>query len=120
MLPPQEKPGPGELAASLLGSLPCPSPNGPEEKHLPPLLQPPICLIQHSFEQDAKRAGQEVEEGGRRDGKEGRDAVEAGRGRGVKATWGYKYENTEKEGLLYKSKAGPNGRTSPSVGEAAG
>lgn len=63
--------------------VPCPpSTNGQEEKHLPPLLQPPICLIQHSIEQDAKRAGQEVEEGGRRDGKEGMEWRRRGRGTG--------------------------------------
>ena len=82
-----------------LGSPPVPLTTEQEGKHLPSLLQPPICLIQHSIEQDAKRAGQEVE-GGRRDGKEGTWEWSGGRGRGVKATWGYKYESREMEGLL--------------------
>jgi hypothetical protein len=34
------------------------------------------------------------------------------------ASSGYKYENTEKEGLFYKSGAGPNGRGSPSWGRS--
>jgi hypothetical protein len=100
---------PENLQPPICCSSPRPVPlatNGEEEKHLPPLLQPPICLIQHSsIEQDAetKRGSAKKWKGEEETRREGR-GVEADRG--VEATWGYKYENTEKEGVLYKSNAG--------------
>jgi len=83
------------IALQLLRSL---SPTGKEARHPPPSLQLPICLNPRRG-----RASQEVE-GGRRDGKEGSgEWRQAARCECLVASSGYKYKNTEKEGLLYKS-----------------